>query len=196
MKVKRKTLFAREDLVNRLSAIAKQHGYTLYNLVNEVLELAVQAEDAGINLRRVFEESWVLKSAKKDGFILGLESLWYDMARLAYENAGDEALKRWFEAGIWLAKRYATSEAEKPFEAFRRSLKAYTWNVPELTIDEDNGMVSVRMISPRLPESYIFLFSAFLEGALEAFGYEISDKEASAGALRIKAFRKEGDVEE
>ena len=88
MKVKRKSLFAREDLVNRLSSIAKQHGYTLYSLVNE---LAVQAEDAGVNLRRIFEERWILENAKKDGFILGLESLWYDMAELAYEKSRDEA---------------------------------------------------------------------------------------------------------
>ena len=196
MKIKRKTLFAREDLANRLSVIAKQHGYTLYNLVNEILELAIQAEDAGINLRKIFKESWILKTAKKDGFILGLENLWYDMAELAYEKARDEAIKRWFEAGVWLAKRYATAETEKPFEAFRRSLEAYTWNVPELTIEEDGNTVSIRIISPRFPESYTILYTAFLEGALETFGYEISSKEVSIGTIRLKAVRKEADVEE
>jgi len=196
MKVKRKTLFAREDLANRLSVIAKQHGYTLYSLVNEILELAVRAEDAGINLRKIFEESWILKNAKKDGFILVLENLWYDMAELAYEKAGDEAVKKWFEAGVWLAKRYATAGMERPFEAFKRSLEAYTWNVPELTIEEDEKTVSIRMISPRFPESYTILYSAFLEGALETFGYKISSKEVSTGMIRLKAVGKEADVEE
>ena len=196
MKVKRKTLFAREDLANRLSGIAKQHGYTLYSLVNEILELAVRAEDEGINLRKIFEESLIVKNAKKDGFILGLENLWYDMAELAYEKAGDEAVKKWFEAGVWLAKRYTTAEMEKPFEAFKRSLEAYTWNVPELTIEEDEKTVSIRMISPRFPESYTILYSAFLEGALETFGYKISSKEVSAGMIRLKAVGKEVDVEE
>jgi len=195
--VKRKTLFAREDLVNRLISMAKQRGYTLYSLVNETLELAIQAEDAGVNLRKIFEESWILKKAKKDGFILGLESLWYDMAELAYEKARDEALKRWFEAGVWLAKRYVTAGLEKPFEAFKRSLEAYTWNVPELTIEEEEGKaVSIRIISPRLPESYTVLYSSFLEGALETFGYEVTGREVSAGMIRLKAVGKEADVEE
>ena len=196
MKVKRKSLFAREDLVNRLSSIAKQHGYTLYSLVNEILELAVQAEDAGVNLRRIFEERWILENAKKDGFILGLESLWYDMAELVYEKSRDEALKRWFEAGVWLAKRYVTAGLERPFGSFKRSLESYTWNVPELTIEEDGKVVSIRIISPRLPESYTVLYSSFLEGALETFGYEVTSREVSAGMMRLKAVGKEADVEE
>jgi len=195
MKVKRKTLFAREDLANRLSIIAKQHGYTLYNLVNEILELAIQAEDAGINLRRIFEESWILKTAKRDGFILGLESLWYDMADMAYEKDKDEAIKRWFEAGVWLAKRYASAGIEDPFETFKRNLEAYTWNVPEFTIEKGEKTVSVRIISPRFSESYTILYSAFLEGALEAFGYKTSSKEVSVGVIRLKAVGKEVDVE-
>jgi len=196
MKVKRKTLFAREDLANRLSVIAKQHGYSLYNLVNEILELAIRAEDEGINLRKIFEESRILKSAKREGFILGLENLWYDISELAYEKARDEAIKRWYEAGVWLAKRYATAGTEKPFEAFKRSLEVYTWNVPELKIIEEGNNVSIRMISPRFTESYTILYSAFLEGALKILGYEISEREVSTGMIRLKAVRKEGDVEE
>ena len=196
MKVKRKTLFAREDLANRLSVIAKQHGYSLYNLVNEILELAIRAEDEGINLREIFEESRILKSAKREGFILGLENLWYDISELAYEKARDEAIKRWYEAGVWLAKRYATAGTEKPFEAFKRSLEVYTWNVPELKIIEEGNNVSIRMISPRFTESYTILYSAFLEGALKILGYEISEREVSTGMIRLKAVRKEGDVEE
>jgi len=196
MKVKRKTLFAREDLANRLSDIAKQHGYSLYSLVNEILELAVQAEDAGINLRKIFEENQIIKSAKRDGFILGLENLWYDMAEMVYEKAKDEAIQKWFEAGVWFAKRYVTAEIERPFEVFIRNLEAYTWNVPELTIEESEGTVSIRMISPRFPESYTVLYSAFLEGALKTFGYEIASREVSAGMIRLKAVGKEADVEE
>jgi len=196
MKVKRKTLFAREDLANRLSLIAKQHGYSLYNLVNEILELAIRAEDEGVNLRKIFEESLILKTAKREGFILGLENLWYDISEIAYEKARDEALKRWYEAGVWLAKRYATSGAENPFEAFKRSLLAYSWNVPDLKITENENHVSIRMISPRFTDSYATLYSAFLEGALKTLGYEILGMEVSTGMIRLEAVVKRGDVEE
>ena len=194
-KVKRKTLMAREDLANRLGEIAKQHGHTLFNYVNDILELAVQAEEKGINLRRVFEDSRMLKSAREAGFILGLESLWYDMAELAYRKAKRKAVKSWFEAGEWLGKRYATGDVEDPFGAFKKDLEAFTWNAPELSIERSGKEVSIRMISPKFPESYAVLYTAFLEGALEAFGYQVAEREVSRGNIRLKAVRKEGHVE-
>jgi len=188
-KVKRKTLVAREDLVDRLSEVAKQRGYSLYAIVNEVLELAVKAEETGVDLKRVVEERNILEAAREGGFILGLESLWYEMAELAYEKAKSRALKSWFEAGVWLAKRYATSGVEDAFAAFKKDLEAFTWNAPEFAIEKMEGKVSVRIISPRFTESYTVLLTSFLEGALEAFGYKIASKEVSRGAIRLEALQ-------
>ncbi|MHA1711899.1 MAG: hypothetical protein ACTSUS_07565 [Candidatus Freyarchaeota archaeon] len=194
-KVKRKTLMAREDLADRLSAIAKNRHKTLFNMLNEVLELVIQAEEAGVNLRGVFEDSCVLKAARKAGFILGLESLWYEMAEFAYGKARRKTLKSWSEAGAWLAKRYITGDAEDPFEAFRGDLEAFTWNTPELTIERTGNEVSIRIVSPRFPESYTVLYAAFIEGALKTFGYKVADRDVSRGNIRLKAVRKEGHVE-
>jgi len=124
-----------------------------------------------------------------------LESLWYEMAELAYEKAQSRALKSWFEAGVWLAKRYATSGVEDAFEAFKRDLEAFTWNALEFAMERMEGRVSVRIISPRFTESYTVLLASFLEGALEAFGYKIADKEVSRGAIRLEAFKEEADDE-
>ncbi len=195
-KVRRKTFVAREDLIDRLSEIAKQRGYSLYDTVNEVFELAIEAEATGVNLRRVVEERTILKAAREAGFILGLESLWYGMAELVYQKAKTQALKSWFEAGVWLAKRYVAGEVQDPFAAFKKDLETFTWNVPELAIEKKGKGVSVRMISPRFTESYTVLFTSFLEGALETLGYKTASKEVSRGTIRLEAFRKEADVQE
>jgi hypothetical protein len=50
-KVKRKTFVAREDLLYRVSEMAKQRGYTVYDMVNMIFELAVKAEAAGVDMR-------------------------------------------------------------------------------------------------------------------------------------------------
>jgi hypothetical protein len=188
-KVERKTLVAREDLVERLSEVAKQRGYSLYAMVNEVLELAVKAEETDIDLKRVVEERDILKAAREAGFILGLESLWYEMAELAYEKAKSRALKSWFEAGVWLAKRYATGEVEDAFAAFKKDLEAFTWNALEFNIEKTEGKVLVRIISPRFTEPYTLLFTSFLEGALETLGYKIANKEVSRGTIRLEALK-------
>lgn len=85
---RRKTFVAREDLLARMGSIAKRKGFSLYDTVNEIFELVIQAEDMGIDLRKLFAEKGMLNKARQAGFILRLESLWYDMAEFSYRRAG------------------------------------------------------------------------------------------------------------
>jgi len=194
-KVRRKMLAAREDLVEQISNIANRRGFTLFNMINDLLELAIKVEGMGLSLRDVVDECGLVKAAKDMGFVLGLENLWYEMVELAYSKAKSKALKSWFEAGVWLAKRYATSDVADPVEAFKRDLETFTWNAPEFTIEKVENKLSIRIISPRFPESYTILLTSFLEGALESFNYEIAEKEVSKGNIRLEALRKGADVQ-
>jgi hypothetical protein len=193
-KIRRKMLAAREDLVEQISNIANRRGFTLFNMVNDLLELAIKVEGMGLSLRDVVDEYGLVKAAKDMGFVLGLENLWYEMVELAYSKAKSKALKSWFEAGVWLAKRYVTSELDDPFKAFKRDLEAFTWSVPEPFIEKVGNKVLVRLISPRFTESYTLLFAAFLEGALETFGYKSAGKEVSRGRIRLEAVRVGADA--
>ena len=185
--IKRKTFVAREDLLNRLGEVAKERGCSLYELVNETFELAVVSHDLDLNLKRVVNSRQRLEDAKGLGFVLGLESLWYDMADLAFEKGRRVTLKNWFNAGVWFAKRYATGEVNSPFEAFARDLSAFTWNAPEFAVEKNENKVVVRVTSPRFTEAYTHLFASFLEGALETFGYKNIEKAVSRGVIRLEA---------
>ena len=189
-KVKRKSFAAREDLLVRMNKVAKQSDLSLYGFVNEAFELTLRANKLGINLDSLSESRELLKDSKENGYTLGLESLWYEMAELAYDKAKKKALQSWFDAGVWLAKRYITGDAEDPFESFKKDLKDFTWNVPELEMKKAADKVSVRIVSPRLPESYTYLFTSFLEGALGNFGYKINSKEVARGIIRLEAVKR------
>ena len=172
-----------------MNKIAKDNDLSLYGFVNEAFELTLRANELGVNLRSLIDSREVLKDAMDSGYTLGLESLWYEMAELAYAKAKKKALQTWFDAGVWLAKRYVTGETNDPFEAFKKDLKDFAWNVPELEVNKEADKVSVRIVSPRFPESYTLLFTSFLEGALETFGYKIGSKEVSRGIICLEAVR-------
>jgi len=172
-----------------MNKVAKERDLSLYGFVNEVFELTLRANELGVNFRSLIDSRELLKAAMESGFTLGLESLWYEMAELAYAKAKKKSLKTWFDAGVWFAKRYVTGETDDPFEAFKKDLKDFTWNIPELDVTKKAGKVSVRIVSPRLPESYTLLFTSFLEGALETFGYKIGSKEISRGIICLEAVR-------
>jgi hypothetical protein len=190
-KLRRKSFAAREDLLDGMNQLAKQVGLSLYKFLNEVFELTLKANELKVNLSNLIDSRELLKDAMESGFTLGLESLWYEMAEIAYTNAKNRALKSWFDAGVWFAKRYVTGEADDPFEAFRKDLKDFTWNAPELELNKAADTVSVRIVSPRFTEAYTLLFLSFLEGALETFEFKIGDKEISRGIIRLEAVRNQ-----
>lgn len=188
-KLRRKSFAAREDLLDGMNKVAKQGGLSLYKFLNEVFELTLRANELGVSLSSLVDSRELLKAAMESGLTLGLESLWYEMAGLAYTNAKKKALQSWFDAGVWFAKRYVTGETADPFEDFTKDLKDFTWNVPELAVNKKADTISVSIVSPRFTEAYTFLFLSFLEGALETFGYKIGNKEIDRGIIRLEAVR-------
>lgn len=189
-KVKRKSFAAREDLLASMNKVAKENDFSLYSFVNEVFKSTLRANKLGANLRTLIDSRELLKDARENGYTLGLESLWYEMSEIAYDKAKKRSLQTWFDAGVWIAKRYVTGDTEDPFEVFKNDLKDFTWNVPEFEVNQKEDKLSVRIVSPRFPESYTLLFTAFLEGALETFGYKIDGKEVSRGIICLEAVKR------
>jgi hypothetical protein len=191
-KVKRKSFAAREDLLAGMNKVAKENDFSLYGFVNEVFKSTLRVNKLGVNLNTLIDSRELLKDAREKGYTLGLESLWYEMSNIAYDKAKKKSIQTWFDAGIWLAKRYVTGDTEDPFEAFKNDLKDFTWNIPELELNnnEEKDKLSIRIVSPRIPEAYTFLFKAFLEGALETFGYKINSKEVSRGIIILEAVKE------
>jgi hypothetical protein len=187
---KRKTFVAREDLLNRMVKVAKAQGCSLYELVNEIFQLAIDSDQLNFSLKRVVEERKTLETAKSAGFILGVESLWYEMAETAYKKDKKNALKSWFDSGVWFAARYVAENVQAPADLFKKDLSVFTWNAPEFELEMLGSKASVKVTSPRFNEAYTFLFASFLLGALEKFGYVPVGQEISRGVIRLDALRK------
>jgi len=187
--VRRKTLVAREDLVNHVAEIAKGQGCSLFELVNDLFRLAIVSDKLNFSLRQVVADRKVVEVAKSSGFVLGLERLWYEMADLAYKKDKSGALKSWFDSGVWFGSRYATSGNTSCFDQFKSDLTAFTWNAPEFEFNLVKDKMFVKVMSPRFTEAYTFLFSSFLVGALDSFGYQLINKEVYRGIIRLDAQR-------
>lgn len=190
-KIKRKSFAAREDLLEQMNTIAKENDLSLYKYVNDVFELTIKAHEMRVTFDRLLNSRELLNDAKENGYTLGLESLWYAMADLAYSGQKRKSMESWFDAGVWLAKRYMTGKSQDPFEPFTTDLRDFTWNIPELEFKKKQNKLLVRVVSPRLPESYTMLFLSFLEGAIQTFGYQIETKDTSRGIICIHATKKQ-----
>ena len=140
-KVRRKTFAAREDLIDRLSGLAKEKDLTLYGYVNDLFELAIRAEDDGVKLSDLVEERELIRRAKNAGFVSFPERLLHDLIEMAYHYNEEEAIRCWYETGAWLAKRYASSDLADPILALKNDLDQFVWGFPKVDINI-SGMVS------------------------------------------------------
>jgi hypothetical protein len=93
----------------------------------------------------------------------------------------------WFEAGVWLAKMYIKGNQKDPLSAFKDDLEKFTLNNAELNMRAHGKLVEINITSPNFPESYAFLMSQLLEGALETFGYKVVESETLRGFIRMQA---------
>lgn len=188
---KRKTFVAREDLLNKMSEIAKAKGKSLYETVNEIFEVALSLHRIGMTPKSALEECGRLRSAKDSGYILCLENLWSDVNNIAYSKAAPETIAAWRSAGVWYAKKHTTSGTRDPLQSIRADLESSLWNVSEFSMLETGGEVSVRMLGPRLSLISSELLLAFVEGIFEVLGYEIRDREAMSGRANLVAAKRE-----
>jgi hypothetical protein len=191
-RIRRKTFVAREDLLIRISELAKERGYTLYDMVNEIFEFAIKAYSEDTTPFKALESLEELNAIRKAGYIPCMMRLWHEMADIAYREAKKEALKCWFEAGRWLAKLYETRGFHDPFGTLIKNLKQFTWEASEFDVKSGEREITVRILSPRLTESYATMMASFIEGVLEAFNYRITGRDIGSGQVRMKAIRKEG----
>jgi hypothetical protein len=183
-------LAARDDLADRIGKIAEKRGFTLFGMINDLLELAIEVDSMGVSLKEAVDAFELAREVKDASFTLVLESLLYDTAEIAYEKAHEKTLKTWFDAGVWIAQRYIARGVKDPLEAYERELKVFGWNMPGISLERSGKGVSFRILSPRFSESYTVLFNRYLEGILTGCGYEVTFNEVGKGNIRLEGVKR------
>ena len=187
---RRKMLAARDDLADKIGKIAENRGFTLFGMINDLLDLAIKADGMGISLKEAVDAYELAKEVRDASFTLVLESLLYDTAEIAYEKATEKTLKIWFDAGVWIARRYIARGIADPLDAYERELKVFGWNIPGISMERSKKGVSFRILSPRFSESYTVLFNRYLQGILAGSGYEVTFNEVGRGNIRLEAVKR------
>jgi hypothetical protein len=187
---RRKMLAARDDLADKLGKIAEKRGFTLFGMVNNLLDLAIKVDSMGIDLKDAVDTYELAREVRDASFTLVLESLLNDTAEIAYTQKPEKTLKTWHDAGVWIAKRYLARGVKDPLAAYERELKAFAWNIPSVTMDRNGKSVSIRILSPRFSETYTILFDRYLQGILEGSGYQVTFNEVGKGNIRLEAIKR------
>ena len=186
----RKMLAADEKLANKVAELASRRGLTVRQTVNDILEQALRVEEAGINLKEVVEERWMLEKAQEVGFTFVPEHLLYQVVDAAYSEGGKRLADMWREVGHWYGK-YFSAKTDKPLEAFEEAMGLLTFGASGFSLErQKDDRLAVTCVSERFTEGFTEVFSLFVEGVLDVLGYEVSDREVSKGVMKLKLARR------
>ncbi len=179
-------LAARVDLADKVLEIAARRG-TLYDYVNDVLEQAIRAESLGLTLKEILDDRWIIKSARDAGFTVIPEKTVFELIEDAYKSLGKEKMANlWYETGQWYGKYY------EDIAKFEGSVKRFFWDISEFKVSKEDENVVLTCLSSKFSEAYTELFSKFLEGAMNALGYNLDESEVSKGIISLKFVKSKG----
>jgi hypothetical protein len=183
-------LAARDDLADKVGKIAERRGFTLFGMLNELLELAIKVDGMGISLKEAVDSYELAREVKDASFTLVLESLLYDTANIAYEKATEKTLRLWNDAGVWIAQRYLARGVEDPLVEFEQELKVFAWNIANVSVERAGNKFSLQILSPRFSQSYTELYNSYLKGVVTGLGYKITFNELGKGNIRLEAVKE------
>jgi len=186
----RKFLAARDDLVKKLSNVAKSKNTTLYGLVNQILEQAIRANDLGEDLSEIIDNNSFIKMARQNGLILIPEKVWYIILEKAFEKAGDSLTDIFYDAGLWYGKYFSTVfTGDNAIQEIENTLQTMLWNVSIFNLVENGDEIALRCIEPKSTDSHTMFLSAMLEGIMRPLGYSTVEKSISRGIILL-TFKK------
>jgi hypothetical protein len=185
IKLKRKFLAAKENLADKINEIAKEHGRTVFSIVNEALGAFISANEWGKDLTTIIEDARILEIARNSGMVLMPEPL---HERLMESASFDSKMKEyWRSSGVVFGK-YLDLNGIKDLKKVERVLKEVVGVNPDISISSERLVC----ISPRLGEKRSEAVAVFLEGVMSSMGLEIASREVSKGIIVLK-FKRESE---
>jgi hypothetical protein len=187
---KRKMLAAEEGVANKVAELAARRGTTVYQTVNDILEQALRVEEAGISLKEVVEERWMLEKAQEIGFTFVAEHLLYQVVDVAYSEGEKKLTEMWRDTGHWYGK-YFQGKTEKPLDAFKEAMELLTFGASEFSFEKQkDDCLALTCVSEHFTEGFTEIFSLFIECVLDVLSYDVSEREVSKGIIRLRLSKR------
>jgi len=175
------------DLLERLMRISNREGKTLYSFVSEILEQALRVYESKHTLEEVVDFFELMETQKASGAVITpVDVLTYLIGEL-YPSGKDVLCERWYESGRWYGKYLVDRfHNQDQVDALGKLLAVTRWDLKEVLVKEEGGVVKVRCVSPLLPLENTELLVRFVEGVMDSLGYKVRKEDFMRGIALLE----------
>lgn len=189
----RKLILIRDDLLEGIRKITAKEGKTVFSFTNEVFEQVLKVYDMDVSLSDVVEFYRLMQIQRETGALIVPLSVLEYMTHTLFRDNKKELLDEWRRSGLWYGRYLCIRfPDEELLGVFEKLMKFSLWNVTEFSVLRKDEGVKIRCMSPHFSSEHTEAFSNFLEGVLDALGYETVKNECLRGMILLESRRKKG----
>ena len=175
------------DLVTKLNEISNRVGIPFMEYVNSALEQAVRAGRLGKTLKEIVDSYERMLIQREAGLVLVPLEAFNRIVEKFYPGEGQFIESVWRESGTWYGKYLLVKvKNSDPLDVFRDMLKDSGWGFREVSLERRGGEGLLKCFSLTLSLENTKLLMNFIEGVIEALGYEIVGRSYLRGAIEIE----------
>ena len=187
----KKLILVRGDLAEKITEMSKKEGKTIYSLTNEVLEDAIRAYMLGYKPSEMIDYFLFTVAEKEAGAVVISADILMHLISKIYSREKEALWKKWVEWGQWYGKYLAAKfYDQEPLETLKRMFGSGIWEVSDFNFLREANGVSMRCLMPHLSSERTELFSKFLEGMMDSFGYCLTEHGSLRGIISLKFEKK------
>jgi len=183
----KKLILVPSDLVGRLMQISNKEGKTFYSFISEIFVQALRAQEIKHSLKEIIDFFEFMETQKASGAVITpVDALTYLIGEV-YQSQRDALLEKWYESGEWCGKYLLARFFERnPVEVFGKLLEVSRWDLKEVHVTENAGVVKIRCVSPLLPLENTELLLKFIEGVMYSLGYKTTEEDYLKGIILLE----------
>lgn len=179
------------DLVARINEISNREGIPFMEYVNSALEQAVRAHRLGKDLKDIVDFYERMLTQREAGLVMVPLEVLNKIVERFYPREGELLEGIWRESGAWYGKYLLIKvRGSDPLELFRDMLKDSGWGVRETSLERVGERSMLKCFSLTLSLENTRLLMRFIEGVIEALGYEIISSSCLRGVIEIEFRRR------
>jgi hypothetical protein len=178
----KKLVYVSEDIIDSIAEITKKRGESVTKFVEDMLRQAVKVDTLGFSPNDISEILEVIQVQRVlGGTFAPLEVLNY-VSGPDYSPKRDQLQAKWYESGR-LYGRYLKERSQSPVRALRALLRVMRWDLNEVTVREEEGVIKFRCVSTSLTIEGTAFLAKFVEGVVNGMGYKIILSEYLKGMI-------------
>jgi hypothetical protein len=181
----KRLVYVSEELLEKVAKVTRDEAISLSKLIESALVEVVKVNELGYSTKQMAEFFNVLQTNRVLGGLFVPSGVLDFMIENCHKNNIQQLQELWYKSGDWNGK-YLKEKFPEPVDAFGHFLALTRWDLNEVAVKENGGIMKVRCVSTVMSVEGTRLLAKFIEGTANGLGYKTERVDCLKGMIILE----------